>query len=66
MQWVNANDRSPDESGPHLIVHRDYGGRRLCIEIAVWTFCGWETADAQMLRATHWMPLPELPRGDAD
>ena len=64
--WISCAERLPERSGYYLVVYRDkYNGNRTVTrdmyaknEAGEW----WE--NDFMRTATHWMPMPELPKGD--
>lgn len=67
--WIDVNDRLPDESTFDVLVAFDepfFG--RMAKECAVCMYDRdtntWvsEIANKEILRVTHWMPLPEPPK----
>lgn len=67
-QWISVKDRLPCSGQPALVANsalrlvsiawHDAGSG--CWESPVWWFC------ENSPEITHWMPLPEPPKGDAD
>lgn len=65
--WISVEDRLPIESGKYLVV-REYSAwerslRDISIEYYSAEFEGWFFDATKLLGVTHWMPLPELPKG---
>lgn len=56
-EWISVKDRLPDKIGKVLVI--DNGK----IDINSWAgkYEGWYYANKNI---THWMPLPELPKGE--
>ena len=76
MEWISVKDKLPDRDGEYLCVWRDFADRYLVVNFAndlnkihannfTEAEPGWYLYDNyQTTRVTHWMPLPELPKGD--
>ena len=78
QEWISVNDRLPDETGRYLAVKKriasdEFGGNRTDIVILRF-FVGdgfrmpthipdWINEEINE-EITHWMPLPELPKGE--
>ena len=62
QEWISVNDQEePTENGTYLCHGYWFGSRRKQTETA--DFCGeWNIANNFIL--THWMPLPEPPKGE--
>ena len=77
-QWISVDDRLPDETGRYLAVKKriapdDFGGNRT--DIAIIRFSAddgfrmpihipdWINKKINE-EVTHWMPLPEMPKGE--
>lgn len=65
--WISVEDRLPIESGKYLVI-REYSAwerslRDISIEYYSTEFEGWFFDGTKLLGVTHWMPLPELPKG---
>ncbi|EMD1500810.1 TPA: DUF551 domain-containing protein [Proteus mirabilis] len=68
--WVNRNERTPDEDGKYLI----YGPRGITTgywQSRINKFQDAESSDNEgmmgwkgILTVTHWMPLPPMPEGE--
>ncbi len=57
-EWISAKDRLPESEGDYLCAFDDG-----FIATASWIDCDWELwADSG--EVTHWMPLPEPPKGE--
>nr|DAL02869.1 MAG TPA: Protein of unknown function (DUF551) [Caudoviricetes sp.] len=67
MKWRDANDEVPNEDDNYItLINTDIRG--LLIEIAPWrhgTYQGTHHIECEigLATVTHWMPLPELPKG---
>lgn len=66
-KWISVKDRLPTENGDVLVCI----GERKHEKIEMYYYCGdnmWETgqymADTEFCGITHWMPLPQAPKGD--
>lgn len=67
-EWISVEDRLPNESGYYLIHQKAESWFGEVIQTARWNktaqkFCGAQ-AGCFMEFVTHWMPLPEPPKGD--
>ena len=78
QEWISVDDRLPDETGRYLVVKKriapdEFGGNRTDIVILRF-FVGdgfrmpkhipdWINGEINE-EVTHWMPLPELPKGE--
>ena len=67
-QWISVNDRLPKHRGDVLIFYDKHGG-----EYGIgWFSCEnhdpyWVMGGAMLpYNVTHWMPLPEPPKGEDD
>lgn len=63
-QWINVKDRLPKYENPVLA-----GNAELCfVNTALYHVATrrWELPSGIFCEVTHWMPLPEPPKGDAD
>ena len=69
-EWISVDDRLPDEEGDYLCLIVDYLGetRMEVHKLVKWANCSnwianmssfWEKHNT----ITHWMPLPEAPKG---
>lgn len=63
-QWISVKDRLPDDND-RVIAFRPYEA-----EVSAYRYCvkwGWSLKTSMSYNGiTHWMPLPEPPKGDAD
>jgi hypothetical protein len=65
--WISIEERLPEKKGLYLVAYHpcywDCVEQELCVGID--TFRGKSTwAKKKYQRVTHWMPLPELPKGE--
>lgn len=66
-EWVSVEDRLPDTAGEFLVVYHPCYWDKVTSEIRVGidSFRGKTTwAKRKYQRVTHWMPLPEPPKGE--
>lgn len=59
-EWISVDERLPERTGKYLVFTFD---RRIYICNFIDHYCN---GDAQFddYKVTHWMPLPEAPKGD--
>ena len=65
QEWVDVKDRLPEESGMYIVTANDGHAQRV-------SFVQWQkknrmwnlTGARSYWRVTHWMPLPEPPKGE--
>ena len=58
-EWISVSERLPEKQANFLIAD-DKGN----MEIALWTKqFGWFSGSNRVKKVTHWMPLPEPPKG---
>ncbi len=55
--WININDKLPKADASLYLVYRPKIKSKY---IDVWK---WRAGDEQMNGITHWMPLPQIPKG---
>lgn len=63
-QWINVKDRLPKYENPVLA-----GNAELCFVNTAWYHVAtrrWELPSGIFCEVTHWMPLPEAPKGEND
>ena len=66
-QWISVDDRLPDVDRP-VFVNCNLDGKHYRYMITCWTgiknhgIADWENV-GWALTVSHWMPLPELPKG---
>ena len=64
-EWISVLDRLPEESSMYIVTANDGHAHRV-------SFVQWQkknrmwnlTGARSYWRVTHWMPLPDLPKGD--
>ena len=65
--WISVEERLPIESGKYLVIREYSAWERSCRDISIEyysaEFEGWFFDGIKLLGVTHWMPLPELPKG---
>ena len=63
-QWISVDERLPSEDGTYLVVVKNWAGHidtdRFYADDSSWEFFN----NSRLPKITHWMPLPELPKGD--
>lgn len=67
MEWISVENRLPEEKGIYLVTYHPCHWDNVMPEILVGidTFRGKATwAKNKYQRVTHWMPLPEPPKGE--
>ena len=65
QEWVDVKDRLPEESGVYIVTANDGHAQRV-------SFVQWQkknrmwnlTGARSYWRVTHWMPLPQPPKGE--
>ena len=65
QEWISVYDRLPEESGMYIVTANDGHAQRV-------SFVQWQkknrmwnlTAARSYWRVTHWMPLPQPPKGE--
>ena len=68
QEWISVKDRVPKNSGRYLVVHRNKHDGSTSIAITAYIKCRvgeWWSND-YVYNVTHWMPLPEMPKGGID
>lgn len=63
-QWISVKDRLPKYENPVLA-----GNAELCFVNTAWYHVEtkrWEFPSGIFCEVTHWMPLPEPPKGEKD
>ena len=62
-QWISVKDRLPESSGSYIV----YSGKSGTVFTAhFWARDNRWSGRSLNLTITHWMPLPEPPKGDED
>ena len=66
QKWISVKDRLPDDIGYYLVVYRDKYNGISSIALDNYVKCGagewW--ANEFTHNITHWMPIPEPPKGE--
>lgn len=65
QEWVDVKDMLPEESGMYIVTANDGHAQRV-------SFVQWQkknrmwnlTGARSYWRVTHWMPIPQLPKGN--
>lgn len=71
QEWISVDERLPQESGRYLVYSNS--GNRLVLDYSAKhklfnSFDSYSTEQAKgfAMEVTHWMPLPEAPKGGAE
>lgn len=67
-EWIPVTERLPEKAGKYIVCGQWRGKPAetwVCELIAIGEFKGWAN-EARNPAVTHWMPLPEPPKGGAD
>lgn len=80
QEWISVNDRLPDDEQEVLVIAHGWDGRLVYVgshkrveaqkswltgitnKSSEWSLWGWSYLKEPMV--THWMPLPEPPKGE--
>ena len=66
QEWLSVKDRLPEHRGYYLVAYRDKYNESTSIALDFYVNCGagewWSTEFTHNI--THWMPLPEPPKGE--
>ena len=66
QEWISVNDRLPEDIGYYLVVYRDKYNGSTSIALDNYVKCGagewWASEFTHNI--THWMPLPQPPKGE--
>ena len=65
QEWISVKDRLSDESGMYIVTANDGHAQR--VSFVLWQKKNrmWKLTGARSYwRITHWMPLPEPPKGE--
>ena len=65
QEWISVKDRLPEESGMYIVTANDGHAQRI-------SFVQWQkknrmwnlTGTRSYWRVTHWMPMPQPPKGE--
>lgn len=68
QEWIPVTERMPENLGLYLVIETHWLDGSPVRKIAKWNTIDWFTADRKSKeitqRVTHWMPLPQPPKGD--
>ena len=71
VKWISVKDRLPEEEGWYLVYttpnreHKSINKAMFCKVYACGNFEPyWRGAGGHWANVTHWMPLPEAPKGE--
>lgn len=63
-QWISVDERLPEEDGTYLVVVKNRASHidtdRFYVDDSSWEFFN----NSRLPKITHWMQLPEPPKGD--
>lgn len=65
QEWVSVEDRLPEESGIYIVTANDGHAQR--VSFVLWQKKNrmWNLTGARSYwRVTHWMPMPQPPKGE--
>lgn len=80
QEWISVDDRLPSDEQDVLVIAHGWGGRLVYVgshkrieaqkswltgitnKSSEWLLWGWSYLKEPMV--THWMPMPELPKGE--
>ena len=70
QKWISVDDRLPNNKGCYLLTVKHWFDGEPVVREACWNGKDWFSCDDRRYkitpRVTHWMLLPELPKGDND
>ena len=66
QEWISVKNKVPENSGNYLVVHRNKhnGNTSTAIETYIKCRIGEWWANDYVYDVTHWMQLPESPKGE--
>lgn len=66
QEWIPVTERLPKDSGDYLVIHRNKYNESVSTALETYIKCriGEWWANDYIYDVTHWMPLPELPKGE--
>lgn len=68
QEWIPVTERMPENLGLYLVIETHWLDGSPVRKIAKWNTIDWFTADIKSKeiteRVTHWMPLPQPPKGE--
>ena len=66
QEWISVKDKVPENSGRYLVIRRNKYDGSIATDIETYIKCKigeWWLND-YIYNRTHWMPLPEPPKGE--
>lgn len=70
QEWISVDDRQPNNKGCYLLTVKHWFDGEPVVREAYWNGKDWFSCDDRRYkitpRVTHWMLLPELPKGAND
>ena len=70
MEWISVKDSLPDKNGLYLCCWKALcDANSWIVRIGDWRFEGWMNLYDEPYKEgliTHWMPLPEPPKGEEE
>jgi hypothetical protein len=65
--WISVDDGLPEKSGEYLTWHNGYFGLlNYSAELNGWNIMHHDDRSTEIKSVTHWMPLPDAPKGGAE
>ena len=68
QEWISVKDRQPNNKGCYLLTVKHWFDGEPVVREAYWNGKDWFSCDDRRYkitpRVTHWMPLPEPPKGE--
>ncbi len=68
QKWISVDDRLPNNKGCYLLTVKHWFDGEPVVREACWNGKDWFSCDDRRYkitpRVTHWMPLPDAPKGE--
>ena len=66
QEWISVEDKLPADSGYYLVAYQNKHNGSTTIDIDMYVICsaGVWWSNEYKYKVTHWMELPELPKGE--
>ena len=66
QEWISVDDKLPEDSGYYLVAYQNKHNGSTTIDIDMYVICnaGEWWSNEYKYKITHWMELPELPKGE--
>ena len=68
QEWISVDDRQPNNKGCYLLTVKHWFDGEPVVREACWNGKDWFSCDDRRYkitpRVTHWMPLPNPPKGE--